>query len=589
MTEPSVRPRPMTARLGFQLAFLLAAVLLPLTLISAINSMTAFDEMHARSRAALTGETVRAAAPILQLIQQARGAAAVLALTVRPHLADDEACSKLMRDAKAAQPVYALVAFVPLDGQMRCSSSGKSINFSGYPFFKTVIADPRAAFSVNNRSPVWGAAVLGISHPVFDDAGIYRGVVYLSLPQASLDVVKSSGDNMQPLDLVTFDRTGEILTATGGLDNVARTLPMGRSLATLAGPDPVAFSAQSAVGVARVFSVVPLVAGEFYALGTWPAAESRSIDEAIIATPLLMPALIWLASLIVAWVSVERLVNRHIRKLSTSFKSFASGNRMVGDIDVAGAPLEIREMADAYAQMTEAVLRHEADLEDTVHQKEVLLREVHHRVKNNLQLIASILNMQMRQARSPEIKTLIKGLQDRVMSLATVHRDLYQTTGLTDVHAGELLASITRQITSMASAPGRQFDLRTNFAEIHLTPDQAVPLALLLAEALTNAMKYAAPQGLGAPFLEVWLTREENGNAVLVVANSVAAETTSDVGDTNEEIGLGSQLLAAFALQLGGHIERRVADGLYRLSLVFGLRPLTDAEARNTGTGEVAD
>ena len=59
MTEPSVRPRPMTARLGFQLAFLLAAVLLPLTLISAINSMTAFDEMHARSRAALTGETLK--------------------------------------------------------------------------------------------------------------------------------------------------------------------------------------------------------------------------------------------------------------------------------------------------------------------------------------------------------------------------------------------------------------------------------------------------------------------------------------------------------------------------------------------------
>jgi two-component system, sensor histidine kinase PdtaS len=582
MTRQSVPRRPLTSRLGFQLAFLLAAVLLPLTVISAVNSITAFNEMHARSRVALTGETSRAGAPILQLIQKARGAAAVLALTVRPALTDEARCSRLMRDVQMDESKYALAGFIPLDGQMRCTSFGKPIDFTAYPFFAALISDPRPAFSVNYRSPVWGTAVLGISHPVFDDTGAYRGIIYISLPQSSLNPETAQGDDMKPLDLVTFDRTGEILTATSGLDKVSRTLPRDRSLAALVGPNPTAFSARSVDGVERVFSIVPLVKGEFFALGTWPAAESRSVDEAMIATPLLMPALIWLASLIVAWVSVELLVNRHVRKLSSSFKSFASGDRRVGDIDVSGAPLEIREMASAYERMTEAVMRDEADLENTVHQKEVLLREVHHRVKNNLQLIASIMNMQMRKAQSPEVKALIKGLQDRVMSLATVHRDLYQTTGLTDVHAGELLSSITRQIANMASAPGHRFDIRTHFADVHLTPDQAVPLALLLAEALTNAMKYASPAGSGAPLLEVQLTRAENGQAALLVANSVANAATFNLEDTVAGAGLGAQLLQAFALQLGGQVVRQVVDDTYRLEVTFGLRPLSDAEARNS-------
>ena len=120
---------------------------------------------------------------------------------------------------------------------------------------------------------------------------------------------------------------------------------------------------------------------------------------------------------------------------------------------MTGAPGELVELADAYGMMVDTILQDEAEMEDMVHQKEVLLREVHHRVKNNLQLIASIMNMQMRQARTLEARDLMKSLHDRVMSLATVHRGLYQTSGLTDVRANELMDDILRQLVRMAAAP----------------------------------------------------------------------------------------------------------------------------------------
>src|SRR5690606_6386022 len=114
-----------------------------------------------------------------------------------------------------------------------------------------------------------------------------------------------------------------------------------------------------------------------------------------------------------------------------------------------------------------------------------------------------------RRLHSPEARVLMKSLQDRVMSLATIHRGLYQTSGLADVRADELLTDIVRQIFKMSSGPGRSFDVSTKFDDLNLTPDQAVPLSLLLTEALTNAIKYAGSDNGGLPTIHISLRREE--------------------------------------------------------------------------------
>ena len=388
--------RPVVQKLGFQIAFVLAVVLLPLMLISMVNSVRAVDEMRARSEAALTGETMAAVGNTVRQIQAARGTAAALASMIGPLLGDDAACSAAMARMRAAQPQYSLIAFVPRDGIMRCSSAGKTHDFSQSPIFKEILRDARPAFSANRHGPISGTSDLGISHPVFDNAGMNLGFVTLSLPHGNLDVMAATADPAGPLELMTFDRDGEILVATVGLENAARALPKDWALVALMRDHPLAFSDQSVAGTNRVFSIVPLVPGELYALGTWPADRASSFRSSLISPTLLVPALTWIASLMVAWLAVEHLVSRHIRSLNTAITTFASGNRMINTVNVAGAPLEIREMAAAYEQMTDAVMRNEAELEDVVHQKEVLLREVHHRVKNNLQMIASIMNMHLR-------------------------------------------------------------------------------------------------------------------------------------------------------------------------------------------------
>ncbi len=584
MTPP---PRSrIVQRLGFQIAFLLAAGLLPLTLISMFTSLRAVDEMQARSEAALTGDTMLAASNQVRLIQEARGAAAAIASLIGPLLGDDAACNAALRDFVAEHPVYAVAAFIPRDGKMRCSSSGRVLDVSQNPIFQATVKAARPKFFVYRSGPISGLSVLGVSHPVFGPDGAYLGYVGFSLPHSKLEITPPDAAGTAPMALMTFDRDGKILAASIGLDNAEAALPQNHPLAGLTTDHPVAFSDWSRAGQRGVFSVVPLVPGELFALGTWPADTAFGPNAALVSIPLVLPALIWLASVVSAWLSVEWLVNRHIRQLNRSIKSFAGGNRMLTNVDVTGAPLEIREIGAAFEQMTDAVIRDEAELEDTLHQKEVLLREVHHRVKNNLQMIASIMNMHGRKARTAETQQVIRGLQGRVMSLATIHRELYQTKGLGDVHADELLSAIARQTVNIASSTDRRFDLRLHLEDIHMTPDQAVPLGLLAGEGLMNAAGYAPLGRSELSPLDLRLSRTAPDAAVLQIEGIAVQGEGVVPPEIDESMGFSLQLMTVFALQLGGKLDQVVADGTYRLRIDFQLRPLVEGEDRHVGPSD---
>ena len=289
-----------------------------------------------------------------------------------------------------------------------------------------------------------------------------------------------------------------------------------------------------------------------------------------------------------AWLAAEKQVIRHVKSLRKSIVAFAGGDRKLRPLRLDGAAVELLDVGEAYEKMTSAVLHDEAELENMLHQKEVLLREVHHRVKNNLQLIASILNMQLRSAQSTETKDAMRRVQDRVLSLATVHRELYQTSGLTDVRADELFPQIIGHILRIGSAPGRRFDVDSQIDDLRLTPDQAVPLALFLTEGMANILKHAPRRSKYVTMVRLSLRRMEDGFVELNLSNPITPDappgTERPITLVTSD-GFGSQLLMAFARQLDGTLERGAEDSEYHLHLRFPLRALSSAEERSAGAG----
>ncbi len=570
----------LTQKLGWRLGFLMAATLLPLGIIAYTQTYNLKEEAQARTEAALTGATLRAASAELDTIRRAQGLVAGLAPGMPSLIGDNQTCIAALQTAADFVHEVSLLAFVPFSGMMECSSTGAVYDYSREPLFQAERGKLEPSFIVVPRGPVSGTTVLGVLHPVLDRDGSYLGYISAWMPQAVMGeanrALSLQGTTQEPLpvSLWTFDAAGEILTASEGDERIGSRLPASRSLTSLASPGAKLFRDLSMGGEMLTYSVVPVEEGRLFVMGSWNRTTQSTLREFGIS-PTYFPLMMWVVGLIVAVWASELLVLRHIRTLNRSIRRFAAGDRHRQELDMRGAPVELREMAEAYLSMTDSITLDEAKLEDSIHQKEVLLREVHHRVKNNLQLIASIMNMQMRQSRTPEAKFLLKGLQDRVMSLATIHRGLYQTSGLADVRADELLADIVRQIMKFGGGTSRTMEIQQDYDDIRLPPDQAVPLSLLLTEALTNALKYIGrPDAQTNPLIRVRLKRIEDGQAMLEVFNTVGDQKSRPPEVMMTSTGLGSQLLVAFSQQIGGTMQQEEAEDHFRLTVTFSPRPL---------------
>jgi two-component sensor histidine kinase len=573
---PNALSGPLIGRLGFRLMAAFGIALMPLALLSYSQAQQFETESHARWESALFGETLLAAATQIEAISRARGVAAAAASAVVPDLENLADCTQLMRNLLDTESNLSFAGFIPVDGNMACASTGKPLSFAGSDGLLKILADPRPMMTVNPKGPISGESVLIFSHPVTLADGRLVGFISLSMPHRMLErrptaLNLRAEDRLAPLALMTFDGEGTVLSAIYGVETAPERLPVDRKLKDFVGKEPSTFRAKVPFGETQTFAVMAIVPDALYVLGSWPPAISANSSFIGFLPLWVFPLAMWFASMLVAYLAAENQVLRHVRTLRRSIIAFAGGNRLVNPPDLSTAPNELREVGQAYERLMGSVLRDEAVMEDSIHQKDVLLREVHHRVKNNLQLIASIMNLQIRKSVNPEARSLLRGLHERVMSLATVHRELYQTSGLTDVRADELLESIMSQVLRMGARSDQQVETKTAFDPIRLTPDQAVPLSLILTEALTNALKHASPSAGGKTNLSVTLRKVGVDHAMLEVSNSTGGDAPSALSSSLESTGLGQQLLAAFASQLTGQLTVGPENGAYVVRIDFPL------------------
>ena len=572
-----------------RLTLLLTLALLPLGVIAVVQAREVARQAQEMSQRALLGETLRAAAAQREVIRTAQGQAAALVPLLRDVMDDPEACSALMAQlVEGARPVVFAGLLRP-DGRLDCASDDRAYHM-GAP-----TADPARGAQAHARVETGeaGGPALPEGHflpsqrpvlvmqpvpagPTGDAAPL--GTIVLSLPRAALvsgELIPGVAE--ASIDLTTFNAQGEVLwtsplapgTVVGEAAAAqAERLPAGRPLESFIGQPAHTISAVSGAGDRRAYAIVPVVEGELATLGSWaPGTVFSDFDTRPTALPALLPLAMWALSLVIVLVAVNQLLLAPLGALRQRMQAFTAGTRTLPAFGLRAAPDELRTLADSFDTMIDRIVRDERRLEKSVHDQEVLLKEVHHRVKNNLQLIASILNMQLRQHRSPESRAVLRRVQDRVMSLATVHQHLYETTSLSTLRADTLLGEIVNRRIGEA---GRQMEgvaLDIRLAPVRLYPDQAVPLSLLVGEAVTNVLYHVGrPADGSAPWVRIVLEPGPGrGEVTLEVANSGGARITPEQDDNRS--GLGKRLIAAFADQLEGELtltDGESADGAER-------------------------
>ena len=556
--------------LGFRLGGLLSVAILPIGLISVIQTLHLSREYERSSEIALLGRTAAAAAGERALLQSALGTADALGPAVLETMDRPDACSDIMRGFVQRSVNFAYAGFTRLDGITECSSVPGQHDLSGESAFKQFSESPGTLVTTSANGPLTGEPVVAVIQP------LYRGVELLGYIGVSMsrDMLRSthvSGLGTEGARILTFNNQGRILSSDReGLSDLAEVLPRNKTLTSLLSRSETTFRDDTTAGERRVFSVVPVVPGLVYALGSWNRAESGLTGIDITRrTALILPLILWAASLAVAYFAVYHLVLRHIRELRGQMRRVAIGDRSAPPPVLEDAPAEIEDMSQTFHNMARILIRDEEAMETAVKEKTVLLKEVHHRVKNNLQLIASIINMQIRVIDHDDAKRVLRSVQDRVASLATIYRNLYQAEHLDSVEVDRLVRDIINQMTNASVGPGAGLRVQTQLEPLVLMPDQAVPLTLLATEAFTNALKYSGVADPDArPWVRVRLGMDGPKHAVLEVENSVGAASLA------ESTGLGSQLIEAFATQLEGEVTQETDATRFLLRLRFRVEKL---------------
>nr|WP_252733418.1 sensor histidine kinase [Paracoccus marinaquae] len=572
-----------TRRLGFRLGALLSVAILPIGLISLVQNLHLSREAERSAEIALLGRTASAAAGERALLLSALGSADALGPTVLETLDRPRVCADLMRNFIERSATYTHAGFVPMDGLSQCSSGadeGRGTDMRHTPAYRDFIANPAMLFTRLDRGVVGTRPVVQVMLPLYRDRELL-GYVAVSLTRELLRSTHAVQFGTEGARIVTFNNRGEILTTDSTDEDAAPDiLPAGTTLLSLLSRNETTFRARANSGEMRVFTVVPVVPGLVYALGSWsPQIAGVNLLQLSRFGAVLFPAALWLVSLAVAYFAVFRLVLRHITVLRGQMRRFAIGNRSEPPPVLTDAPTEILDVSQTFHNMARILIRDEEAMEAAVNEKTVLLKEVHHRVKNNLQLIASIINMQVRMIDDPDARRVLRSVQDRVAALATIYRNLYQAEHLDAVEADRLIGDIINQMVNASVGPSSDLRVETQIEPMILLPDQAVPLSLLATEAFTNALKYAGAPSGSRPWVRVSLTSPAPGQGALEIANSVG-----DTAPHHEGTGLGGQLTEAFSTQLEGRADSGIEDGAFVLRLRFRIQPaslMADAAARN--------
>lgn len=227
------------------------------------------------------------------------------------------------------------------------------------------------------------------------------------------------------------------------------------------------------------------------------------------------------------------------------------GNLAVKQISVASRAMQLVRVTDI-SERKKTMEQIRRSLEE----KETLLKEIHHRVKNNLQIISSLLRMQSRRPLDEATLILFQESQNRVQSMALIHEQLYQSPDLSQIDFGEYIRSLTDNLFRCYGVSRVALNIKTN--GLKLTLDTAIPCGLIINELVSNSLKYAFPQGRKGD-INIFLQSTADNTVTLTVSDSgIGIPETLDWQNSNS---LGLRIVRNLTKQLKGNISLDCSNG----------------------------
>ena len=265
---------------------------------------------------------------------------------------------------------------------------------------------------------------------------------------------------------------------------------------------------------------------------------------------LLLPMLMWVAAALIVWLLVSRLLIRPLKRLESAVRSYQPGH---GPLDMPrklGPSTEIQQLRDAFSRAVARVDASERDMAGALEGQRRLVREVHHRVKNNLQVVASLLNIHGRGAEAAEARAAYAGISRRVGALSIVHRNHFaEMEENRGIALRPLLSELAAELRAGAPDSARGLMIELDLDTVYTTQDAAVAVAFLITEIVEFAMLHAP-----ADPIEIALRRTSELTARLTISSGILVPEDEDATDKLQF----ERIVGGLAKQLRSTLDRKL-------------------------------
>ncbi len=541
----------------------LAAALLPVLLLGIMQSAIAFNREGVTLRQNLVFAAERSAATARTRMEGAD----ILLQTLAPGSIGFQCATRLAEVAHRIPGYANLVRFDRL-GRVACAAADvpSDPQRTQRPWFQRLASGNQLVITRDPRSASASEPAMLAAVPALTPDGNFDGAFAAVITLASLRPSVTDPTLPAHSEVALVDGAGHYISQTRA--SAFTTLPADWR-AKLRTKGAHVWYGRDAQGQRRVYSSAPVAGDEVLVV---LSASSPGLISWAWLNPLsgvVFPLLTFLLALVAVTAVSERVVIRWIAYLQRIASLYARGRFSVRPVQSDRMPPEIRDLAETLEQMADGIVGRDASLRDSLAQKDELMREIHHRVKNNLQVISSLLNMQQRALTDPAARAAMSDTRQRITALALIYRALYQGPDLKRVDLRPFLEELTAQLVSseMLRSPGVRTELLVD--ALVIDPDRLAPLALFAVEAITNAQKHAFKDRGGLLTLNFTVRGDE---AELEISDDGAAGEDALVAS-----GVGRTLMTAFARQLRGRSELvRNAQGGITARLIFPT-PAADA------------
>jgi two-component sensor histidine kinase len=456
-------------------------------------------------------------------------------------------CSQILKDRVEGR--------LPIINFTRWDAAGQSICFARPPTPTAVNAEMAwwleakrtrqflMSAQVNARETP--QRILLAVQPMTDASGTWQGALTAAIDLSWIEHALADR-RLSPRAMVGIaDASGKVLASTGSPSFGSIDLhASGRRVAVLSGRNAEAW----------IYASAPLYDGQLFVFFAEPQQLAFAMSRDHFRYGLLLPLSAILLTCVVLWLSLDRFLLRWLRRAGLHVRQMADGNYNEDHGAFRTAPLELQRLGRDLDDMARSVDRRDQALRSALTAKDAMAREVNHRVKNNLQMITSIVSLQASRLSDPEARRLMTQTRLRVGALALVQRLIYEVDDSEQgvVNTDRLFSELCAEVQANFQSSKVLVSCHSNLGVI--SGDHAVSAALIVIEAVTNALRHGFPEDQAGTI-----------NVLLEPAGEDGLLTICDDGigssDDDDPAGMGLELISALTSQLEGWLTLSQTQG----------------------------